>query len=124
MKTVNIRELKNNPSAALREAREDIVVVMNRDVPQAVLVDLHYLGIPDVAGVRMALAVALFKQGNVSLGYAARIADKSLPAMMTTLGRMGIPIVTVTPEDAEHDFAVADTWFQNNPPLSSPTQVR
>ncbi len=37
MKTVNIRELKNNPSAALRAAREDMVVVMNRDVPQAVL---------------------------------------------------------------------------------------
>ncbi len=124
MKTVNIRELKNNPSAALREAREDMVVVMNRDVPQAVLVDLHYLGIPDVAGVRMALAVALFKQGNVSLGYAARIADKSLPAMMTTLGQMGIPIVTVTPEDAKHDFAVTDTWFQNNPPSSLPTQAR
>lgn len=113
MRTVNIRELKNNPSAALREAREDMVVVMNRDEPQAVLVDLHHLGIPDVPGLRMALAVALFKQGNVSLGYAARIAGKPLPEMIVTLGRMGIPLVTVTPDDVEHDFAVADAWFQN-----------
>ena len=121
---MNIRELKNNPTAALREAREDMVVVMNRDVPQALLVDLHYLDIPDIAGVRMALAVVLFKQGNVSLGYAARIADKSLPTMITTLGQMGIPIVTVTTEDAKHDFAVTDTWFQDNPPSSLPTQAR
>jgi antitoxin (DNA-binding transcriptional repressor) of toxin-antitoxin stability system len=30
MKSVNVRELKNNPSDALRLAREDVVVVMNR----------------------------------------------------------------------------------------------
>lgn len=122
MRAVNIRELKNNPSAALREAREDMVVVMNRNEPQAVLVDLHYLGIPDVAGVRVALAVALFKQGNVSLGYAARVAGKPLPEMMTTLSKMGIPLVTMTSEDIEHDFAVADAWFQNTPSLLTPAR--
>jgi predicted HTH domain antitoxin len=122
MRAVSIRELKNNPSAALREAREEIVVVMNRDKPQAVLVDLQQLGIPDTAGLRMALAVALFKQGNVSLGYAARVAGKSLPEMMTALSNMRIPLVALTPEDIEHDFAVIDAWFQNAP--SSPTSAR
>ncbi|MSP98199.1 MAG: prevent-host-death protein, partial [Betaproteobacteria bacterium] len=34
MKTVNIRQLKNNPSDALRMAREAPVVVMNRDHPE------------------------------------------------------------------------------------------
>jgi predicted HTH domain antitoxin len=119
MRAVNIRELKNNPSAALREAREDMVVVMNRDAPQAVLVDLHHLGIPDVAGVRMALAVALFKQESVSLGYAARIAGKPLPEMISMLCRMGVPLVTVASEDVEHDFTVADAWFQSASSLST-----
>jgi len=74
MRAVNIRELKNNPSEALRSAREDdLVVVMNRDQPQALLVDLTRLKLPDMASVKVALAVALFGQGNVSLGYAARI---------------------------------------------------
>ena len=41
MKALSIRELKNNPSAALREAQaDDLVVVMNRQQPQALLVDL------------------------------------------------------------------------------------
>lgn len=122
MRAVSIRELKNNPSAALREAREEMVVVMNRDKPQALLVDLQQLGIPDTAGLRMALAVALFKQGNVSLGYAARVAGKSLHEMMTALSNMRIPLVALTPEDIEHDFAVIDAWFQNPP--SSPTPAR
>jgi antitoxin (DNA-binding transcriptional repressor) of toxin-antitoxin stability system len=47
MKTVNIRQLKTNPSTALAAARDDdTVVVMNRDHPQALLVDLEQLGVP------------------------------------------------------------------------------
>jgi predicted HTH domain antitoxin len=34
-------------------------------------VDLSRLKLPDLASVELALAVALFGQGNVSLGYAA-----------------------------------------------------
>jgi len=44
-KALSIRELKNNPSTALREALAN-----------------------DLAGVKFALAVALFRQGRISLG--------------------------------------------------------
>ena len=41
MKALSIRDLTNNPSADLREAQaDDLVVVMNRQQPQALLVDL------------------------------------------------------------------------------------
>jgi predicted HTH domain antitoxin len=113
---VNIRELKNNPSEALRSAREDdLVVVMNRDQPQALLVDLTRLKLPDLASVKLALAVALFGQGNVSLGYAARIAGKSLSEMMDMLTHMGIPIVKVSSPDVEHDLATLDAWTKRIP---------
>lgn len=116
MRAVNIRELKNNPSEALRGAREDdLVVVMNRDQPQALLVDLTRLKLPDMASVKVALAVALFGQGSVSLGYAARIAGKPLPEMMDMLTHMGIPIVKVTSPDVEHDLATLDAWKQHVP---------
>jgi antitoxin (DNA-binding transcriptional repressor) of toxin-antitoxin stability system len=56
MQTVNIRQLKSNPSTALAAARaDDMVVVMNRDHPQALLVDLERLGVPDLPAVRQAL---------------------------------------------------------------------
>ena len=38
MEAVNVSGLKNNPSEALRLARRDVVVVMNRDQPDAWMV--------------------------------------------------------------------------------------
>ena len=38
MKTVSVRQLKNNPSAAHREARERPVMALNRHQPEALLV--------------------------------------------------------------------------------------
>lgn len=93
MQTVNIRQLKANPSTALAAARaDDMVVVMNRDHPQALLVDLERLGVPDLAAVRVALAVSLFRSAAVSAGFAARMADKPLSEMLTLLSSQGIPL--------------------------------
>jgi hypothetical protein len=40
MKSVNVRQLKNNPSDALRMARKAPLVIMNRDHPEALLFHL------------------------------------------------------------------------------------
>lgn len=109
MKAVSIRELKNNPSAALRAAQaDDMVVVMNRQQPQALLVDLARLGGADLAGLKFALAVTLFRQGNVSLGYAARIAGLSVSDMIERLGKMNVPIVQVDEQELDHDISAMD----------------
>ena len=93
MQTVNIRQLKTNPSTALAAARaDDIVVVMNRDNPQALLIDLERLGLPDLPAVRVALAVSLFRSAAISAGFAARMAGKPLPEMLTLLSSQGIPL--------------------------------
>lgn len=41
MEVVNVSGLKNNPSEALRLARKDVVVVMNRDTPDALMVGIE-----------------------------------------------------------------------------------
>lgn len=105
MQAVNIRQLKSNPSTALAAARDgEMVVVMNRDDPQALLVDLRQLGVPDLPAVRVALAVALFRSGSVSAGFAARIAGKPLGEMLTLLSAQGIPLA----DDAEQSDAPRD----------------
>ena len=38
MQTINVRQLKSNPSTALRDARTEMVVVLNRDKPDAVMI--------------------------------------------------------------------------------------
>ena len=93
MQTVNIRQLKSNPSTALAAARaDDVVVVMNRDRPQALLVDLEQLDAPDLPAVRVALAVALFRGGAASAGFAARVAGKPLAEMLTLLSSLGLAL--------------------------------
>lgn len=93
MKTVNVRQLKNNPSEALRMARKQPVVVMNRDQPEAVLFHLNDEGLLGEPGVRLALATALYKSESVSLGRAAKIAGIPLEAFMVQMGRAGIPVI-------------------------------
>jgi antitoxin (DNA-binding transcriptional repressor) of toxin-antitoxin stability system len=93
MQAVNIRQLKTNPSTALAAARgDDVVVVMNRDRPQALLVDLERLDAPDLPAVRVALALALFRGGSVSAGFAARVAGKPLAEMLALLSNQGLPL--------------------------------
>jgi predicted HTH domain antitoxin len=105
MQAVTVRELKNNPSVALRQCAEDVVVVTNRDHPQALLVDLASMGLPSIENARLALAVSLFKQQTVSLGYAARMAGKTLADMCALLAAMQIPLVQPSAVDLAHDLA-------------------
>lgn len=112
MQAVNIRQLKNNPSTALAAARDgDIVVVMNRDHPQALLVDLDRLGVPDLPAVRVALAVSLFRSGSISAGFAARMADKPLAEMLTLLSSQGISLTTEGATDVRGEMHKAREWL-------------
>ena len=67
MKTVNVSGLKNNPGEALRMAHDDLVLVMNRNEPDALMMGLKSSKVIDMPGVRKALATALFKDGELSL---------------------------------------------------------
>jgi antitoxin (DNA-binding transcriptional repressor) of toxin-antitoxin stability system len=115
MQAVNIRQLKNNPSSALAAAREgDMVVVMNRDRPQALLVDLEQLGVPDLAAVRVALAVALFRGGSVSAGFAASVAGMPLAAMLTLLSAQGLALTgedKAAADEAREEIRRARDWL-------------
>ena len=112
MQTVNIRQLKTNPSTALRSAKEnDMIVVMNRDHPQALLVDLEKLDLPDLGSVRVALAVSLFHSGAISAGFAARMSYKPLPEMLTLLSSLGIPLTGANAAAARDDLNTGKQWL-------------
>lgn len=111
MHAVNVRQLKSNPSVALREAKNDLVVVMNRDRPDAVLVGMEQLGIADLPHVRSALAVSLFRGGDISVSTAAKVANVSLSAMLSLLSSMGIPLYGGTPGDAVQEMEIGAEWL-------------
>jgi len=111
MKSVNVRELKDNPADALRLAREDVVVVMNRDAPDAVLVHLDDEKLLDMPGVRLALATALFREGDLPLGRAAKVAHLALVDFVQHVSRLGIPVVKGTAENVTKDEEAIIAWL-------------
>lgn len=109
MQVVNIRQLKANPSVALREAKHDLVMVTNRDKPDTLLVSMEQLsGIPNIGQVRLVLGVALFRDKLLSISAAAKVAGKSLSEMLTLVSNMGIPVVDYSEEEAEAEMAMVE----------------
>lgn len=112
MKTVNVSGLKNNPSEALRMAHEDLVLVMNRNEPDALMIGLKSSKIIDLPGVRKALATALFKDGELSLARSAKLADMPLADFIAHVSRLGIAVINQTDEDVRQDIDTLDQWLK------------
>jgi predicted HTH domain antitoxin len=114
MKSVNVRELKNNPSQALRMARDGVVVVMNRGEPEALLVHLDDEGVLGEPGVRLALATALYKDESLSLGCAAKLAGLSVPEFMEHVSRLGIPAIRGDAKTLNEDIKNLKAWLSSS----------
>lgn len=116
MQVVNIRQLKANPSVALREAKQDLMLVTNRDKPDALLVSMEQLaGIPNLEQVRLVLAIALFRDKLLSIAAAAKVAGVSLAEMLTIVSDKGIPVVDFADDaDAEAELNYAENWLKTH----------
>ena len=112
MKTVNVSGLKKNPSEALRMANTDLVLIMNRNEPDALMVGLKSSNIIDMPGVRKALATALFKEGDLSLARAAKLADVPLASFISHISRLGVPVINQTEDDVRQDLDTLDQWLK------------
>ena len=110
MKAVNVRQLKNNPSAALRAARDHPVMVLNRDRPEALLVHLDEDSMLAEPGIRQALAAALYRDQCLSLGRAAHFSGIPLAEFIRHVSRLGIPVVRGEAAGVEEDVEVLAGW--------------
>jgi predicted HTH domain antitoxin len=111
MEVVNVSGLKNNPSEALRKARKDMVMVMNRDRPDAVLMGL---GLLQGKGVRPALATVLFREGHLSLVRAAHLAQMPVATFAAHLSRIGVPVVRLDEGEARQDMDTLEEWLASS----------
>ena len=112
MQTINVRQLKSNPSTALRDARTDLAVVMNRDKPDAVLIGFEQLqGLADMTHVRQAIAVSLFKDRLMSVAAAARLAGEPTADMLTRLAQLGIAVADYDAATLAAEVDAAAQWL-------------
>ena len=120
MRAVSVSGLKNNPAEALRQAKDDMVVVLNRDHPDALLVGLDQGGLLQAPGVRAALATALFRDGELSLARAARVADMDTATFIAHLSRLGIAAIRLTEAYTNADLDTLEQWLQSSSAMPAP----
>jgi predicted HTH domain antitoxin len=114
MHAVRIHELKNNPSEALRQAKKAPVIVMKGDQPEAVIFHLDSNVLLGQPGMRLALAISLFKDGHLPLGRAARLSELPLAEFIAQLSREDIPVITGTAREAREDMETLRKWHRSS----------
>ena len=118
MKAVSVRQLKSNASAALRDAREQPVMVLNRHQPEALLIHLRDDSLLAEPGVRLALATALYKDESLSLGRAAKFAGQRLVHFIEHVSQLGIPVARGA-NTIREDMETLDEWYGRSHPTST-----
>ena len=121
MKAVTVCELRNDPSAALREARTEPVIVLDRDGPEAVLVHLSDDSLLGEPGIRLAVATALYQSESLSLGRAAEISRLPVAEFMQHVSRLGIPVIRGDAATLKEDMETFGQW-EKAPSRPTPTR--
>ena len=93
-------------------AHDDIVLIMNRNEPDALMIGLKSAKIIGMPGVRKALATALFKDGDLSLARSAKLADMPLADFIAHVSRLGIPVINQTPDEVQKDMDTLEQWLK------------
>ena len=94
MYATNVRNLKKNPSEALRQAEHAPVLVLKGNEPNAVILHLEGAFAGSEAQLRPALAASLYKDHVLSLGAAAKVSGLSLCEFIDHLASLDIDVVT------------------------------
>ena len=110
MHATNVRNLKKNPSLALRQAEESPVLVLKGDVPNALIVHLDDSVTAAEQSVKPALAAALFKDGTLSLGGATRMSQMIMQDFLRYLADLGIDVVR-TDETTDREAGNLSQWL-------------
>ena len=114
MRAVSVSSLKNNPAEALRQSKQGMVVVLNREHPDAALMGLDQDGLLQAPGKRPALATALFRACELSMARAARVAQMDTSSYISHLSRLGIPVIRLTEAETSADLDTLEQWLQSS----------
>ena len=111
MQTVDLQQLKSDPSTALQSAEQELIMVTNQDQPDALLVSMNQLtDIPNLEQVRLVLGISMFRDKQLSIGAAAKVAGKPLAEMLTLVSAAGIPVADYSEEDANTEASLIERF--------------
>jgi len=110
MYATNVRNLKRNPSEALRHAEQEPILILKGNQPNAVILNLKR-SLGDMDGqLKPALAASLFQDRVLSLGAAAQISGLSLSEFIDHLTQLDIDLV-VADRQTPKELETLDSWL-------------
>lgn len=109
MQTFSIRELRERSGDLSREAEEGRLSLVTRH-GQPLFVSVPFSEELLQAGVHTALAVNLFKSGDLTPSRAAKLARMSLQQFLEYVSARGISVVTHEPDDLAQELAAFDAY--------------
>jgi len=110
MFATNVRNLKKNPSLALRKAEQEPVLVLKGDQPNALIIHLDASAMGKEQLFRPAVAASLYKDKTLSLGAAARLSGLSLSQFVDHLSGLGIDLVQMD-ETTDQEAKDIGAWL-------------
>lgn len=113
MYATNVRNLKKNPSHALREAEKGPVLVLKGNTPNAVIFHLDSTLANSENELNPALATSLYRDGLLSLGAASRLSGLELGSFIDHLSALGIDI-TANDEHTETEQDRYRAWHASS----------
>ena len=104
MQTFSIRELRERSGELSREAEEGRIALVTRH-GQPLFVSVPFTEDLLQYGIHKAVAVNLYKNGELSAARAARLAQMSLQEFLVHVSDLGIPVVDFSPDELSQELA-------------------
>jgi predicted HTH domain antitoxin len=108
VQTFSIRELRERSGDLSHEAEEGRLSLVTRH-GHPLFVSVPFTDELIAAGVHAALAVSLFKSGEMTSARAAKLARMSLPQFLAHLSAQGVAVVDYDPVELEQELAGFNT---------------
>jgi predicted HTH domain antitoxin len=103
MQTFSIRDLRDRSGELSREAEAGRLSLVTRH-GQPLFVSVPFTEDVVASGVHTALAVSLFKSGDLSLGLAAKLARIPYADFIEYLGELKIPVVNYDAAELDNEL--------------------
>ena len=104
MQTFSIRDLRERSGELSRQAEEGHLALITRH-GHPLFISVPFSEELIKQGVHVILAVKLFKENDISLGKAAKLAKMNIAEFSEYVSALGIPIVDLNEEELDKELA-------------------
>ncbi len=108
MQSFSIRDLRERSGALSREAEQGNLAVVTRH-GHPLFISVPFSSELLAQGVHKILAIKLLKEGDVSLGKAAKLAKMNIAEFTEYISQLGIAIIDFNEEDLEQEMDYLNT---------------